>query len=214
MIHVYYANISILNSINQEKILSNFDNELRSKLQSYRRNDDKKRMLTSMYLLEKILIENKECYELKDLQYTSYGRPSFLNASFDFNISHSSDYVVVAFSYTSKVGIDIEINKPLQFEPFIHLFTKEIWDEIYSSKNKYATFYKYWTAYESVVKADGRGVQLVESKTLIYKFDKILVGQTVWHKQTLTISLGYSCTLSSLIKNPHIQLHNVCEGFI
>ena len=69
-------------------------------------------------LLGKILLQNAFQqlainYTLHDIKIGTKDRP-FINEQIDFNISHSGDYVIVAISDFSKVGIDIEKHRILK----------------------------------------------------------------------------------------------------
>lgn len=96
--------------------------------------------------------------------YSEYGKP-FVSLSKSsqlyFNISHSSEYFVIAVSECSEIGIDIEFCKK-----DINLF--EVAQEVFtcneiaklsklSEKNQILEFYKMWTIKEAYIKAIGRG---------------------------------------------------------
>lgn len=73
-----------------------------------------------------------------------------------FNISHTEDLVLLAFSKI-EVGIDVEkINYQFEFKDILeNCFTK---DEIINIDNNIISFYRYWTAKEAYLKCDGIGL--------------------------------------------------------
>lgn len=73
-----------------------------------------------------------------------------------FNISHTEDLVLLAFSKI-EVGIDVEkINYQFEFKDILeNCFIK---DEIINIDNNIISFYRYWTAKEAYLKCDGIGL--------------------------------------------------------
>ncbi|MCD6091871.1 MAG: 4'-phosphopantetheinyl transferase superfamily protein, partial [Bacteroidales bacterium] len=89
-----------------------------------------------------------------------------------FNISHSGDYVVVAFSDCA-VGIDIEKNKGDRLKVAKRFFTKEELEDLfaYSGIEKQIDyFYQLWTLKESYMKAIGKGISMSLSSFSFKKF--------------------------------------------
>lgn len=73
-------------------------------------------------------------------------KPFFKNSNLEFSISHSIDFVMVAF-YKSRIGIDIEAIIDRDFSKLA---------KRYSLKDESAeTFYSFWTEYESSIKLQG-----------------------------------------------------------
>lgn len=90
-----------------------------------------------------------------------YGRP-FLDfpkvKNFDFNLSHSGEYVVLAIS-DERVGIDIEKIKPIDLAISNECFHDKEIEYLYkNSKNVIDRFYTIWTLKEAFIKAVGQGL--------------------------------------------------------
>lgn len=90
-----------------------------------------------------------------------YGRP-YLKfpriKDFDFNLSHSGDYIVIAIA-DCPIGIDIERIKPLDTKIAIDYFTEQELKYLGSRRGKQSErFYKIWVLKESFIKAVGRGL--------------------------------------------------------
>jgi len=93
---------------------------------------------------------------LADLHYNPWQRPYF-NTGFDFNISHSGNVVVCCATDNGKVGIDIELTGPVNFN-YDDYFTLNEQKNIRAAPNPDIDFFKYWTRKEAVLKAVGTGV--------------------------------------------------------
>ena len=94
------------------------------------------------------------------------GRPALAGAGrplLDFNVSHSGNHALIAWSRRRRVGVDIEILRPdwdwrplgrmvLGFEDARRI------DATADVSQRTALFYAVWTAKEALLKAEGRGI--------------------------------------------------------
>ena len=210
MIQIYYAYSDILKECIPANLTAQLSLSVKSKLAGFKRDEDKLLLLASMALLSKILLENgHNNYKLCDLQYSDTGRPFFPDSPFDFNISHTENCAVVAFSENCRVGIDIETIKDVDFSDFENIFSENVWDKISSSDNKIRMFYYYWTLLESAVKADGRGLSLIPSKTIVIVNDQIIIDGKEWFSHHKDFDLTMSCCVTSNNQNEVIELLEV-----
>lgn len=85
-----------------------------------------------------------------------YGKPSFKECNIEFNVSHSSEYVVCAID-SVPIGIDIEKIIPVQ-PSIISMFTSSEKDYILSQDDFLSAFFRIWTLKESYIKAIGTGL--------------------------------------------------------
>lgn len=97
------------------------------------------------------------------IEYSDYGKPHFQNEkAINFNISHSKQMAVFAFSKYCNIGIDIEfINKKIEFDEIAKRFFSK--NEVktlnsLSDKDKVIGFYNCWTRKEAFIKAVGEGL--------------------------------------------------------
>ena len=76
-----------------------------------------------------------------------------------FNVTHASDYAIIAIA-KSPIGVDIEyINKEFDYKEILpNTFNKSEIEEINNGDDKHVAFYKLWTRKESIVKATGKGI--------------------------------------------------------
>ena len=99
-------------------------------------------------------------------KYTEYGKP-YLDVNNDFaeikfNLAHSKDSIVYAFTKNIDVGIDIEfINKDFVMEDVVNYCCSKQEQRILQKLSycqKYYYFYKLWVIKEAIVKAMGVGL--------------------------------------------------------
>ena len=98
-----------------------------------------------------------------------YGKPILLDPhGIHFNISHSGSWVVCAIE-DKKVGIDVELIKPINMKIAERFFSK---DEYISLRNvpekmRLKYFYMLWTLKESYIKAEGNGLNIPLSSFMV-----------------------------------------------
>ncbi len=98
-------------------------------------------------------------------QTTSTGRP-FLSqpgeTGIDFNVSHTGSHALIAASRGRRVGVDIELIRPLANEEALvaRLFSEEEQQEFRALPSEVRTraFFSTWTRKEAFVKATGVGI--------------------------------------------------------
>lgn len=198
MIKTYFASTDIIQKTDEDYLKKMLSPDLKSRLAGLKRNEDKSLLLTTSVLLTRVLCENgHENYKVCDLQYSKTGRPFFPDSKFDFNISHTGNLVAIAFSEDCRVGIDIERITDVDFSDFENIFSREIWDNIYSSEDKIRKFYHYWTLLESAVKADGRGLSLTSAGCIKIKKDVALIEGKRWYFYHNDACTAISCCITS-----------------
>ncbi len=92
-----------------------------------------------------------------------HGKPELISYDkyINFNVSHTSEYIVVGITTYSDIGIDIEeIDDDLDLNLFSSVLNKQELKYLNSVSNdkKKNNFIKYWTRKESIVKATGIGL--------------------------------------------------------
>jgi 4'-phosphopantetheinyl transferase len=97
-------------------------------------------------------------------RYDDAGRPAVLGAprGFDFNVSHSGDFAMIAWAPARRVGVDIESKRErldwralaeTAFGPDDHTFVEALPPEAQRE-----AFFDVWTAKEALLKAIGVGI--------------------------------------------------------
>lgn len=119
---------------------------------------------------------------------------------FDFNISHSGNYIICAIVKNAKVGIDIEKHRELKSNIANRYFDKDECNEINASKNPSKTFFDLWSLKESAIKCDGRGVEVLSKTYKQYEplhTNTIICDNNLYHYKILVIEDSYSCHVCS-----------------
>lgn len=117
-----------------------------------------------------------------------------------FNISHSGEYVVLAYTADQDIGIDIEKHKnDLNWKQMTTFFCVEEIDFILNNDNKEGAFFKIWARKEAILKASGVGMSAG-----LNQFDcrtaPVVFEEKVWHLQEISIAPGYACCLASEVE--------------
>ena len=156
---IIFLEISDSSDSIDKNLLRFVSNERQERIKKYRFDIDQK---LSMY--SELINKYKIYKELKllDNEITfstnQKGKPFLLNHSnFQFNISHTRNALVVAFS-NEEVGIDIESIKLFDMQIANRFFTSAEQDYIISHKDQNYAFYDIWTKKEAYIKYIGTGL--------------------------------------------------------
>ncbi len=99
----------------------------------------------------------------------SHGKPKLVGGGgtavpLEFNMSHSGNVVLLAFSSTCELGVDVELIRPLEDMAGIadRFFSREESEELFSlaPEERERAFYLCWTRKEAYVKAVGEGLSI------------------------------------------------------
>jgi 4'-phosphopantetheinyl transferase len=166
------------------------------RLHQYRRAADRDRFLCSRgglrYLLASYLQQPPARLQL---QYGAQGRPALASASvpLQFNVAHSGDWVLWAFSRCQWIGVDVEVLQPRQ--RLRSLIQKCLTPEEQAAvarepTTQLAQFLSVWTVKEAHLKAVGLGlsyplqqvqVALQPAPTLVRPAQVAIHGATAWY---------------------------------
>lgn len=171
------------------------------------REKDAQSYVVSHALLREILSHQLGC-KPSDLVFAknAHGKPLLLDSGIYFNLSHSGDYVLIAISPESPVGIDVEQHRHERnvLEIAERYFTPEecLCIKKQDDQKMTAYFYDIWSTKEAYVKALGQGIA--------YGFDRFSVvnaeGDFVSSIQgllltRLSIGEGYSAAVVGSTRN-------------
>lgn len=138
-------------------------------------------------LLAKYLDKNPQ--EIK-LDFGEFGKPILKEITgLEFNISHSSNAIVLAFTQNNKIGIDVEFTKrEIEVETIAKQFfsKKEITTLAAVDYNyKQQGFYNCWTRKEAFIKAlgDGLSFPLSEFSVSLDSKKEATLLETNWNKK-------------------------------
>jgi len=147
---------------------------------------DRKRFVLTHGVLRELLGKYFESDEEMFFGENEFGKPFLIQpffmmkshlegGSFEFNITHSSNLILLAFRFLKnhqeedfQLGVDVEkIQTDFDYDLILdNFFSKKEIHQIKESQDSLNTFYQYWTKKESLVKATGRGLM-----NKLYQFD-------------------------------------------
>jgi 4'-phosphopantetheinyl transferase len=192
---------------------------------------DKVRFIQNRYLLRSIIARYMDI-EISEVEfkYNKHGKPQLADdeVRLFFNISHSHDFTVLAFSKEYELGIDVElVKKEEDISYFINtdIFTpKEITMlKSQDGSNIPGAFYKLWSAKEAYVKALGiglsiplntietniteeNGIRLLNAKAESCKSHYLVELQNIHHDYIGTLALPEKTACIKYINNLSYQL--------
>ncbi len=147
-------------------------------------------------------------------EYGPYGKPRITtNKSIKFNLSHSGELIVFAFSKSTEIGIDVEkVDQTIDYlEIAKTVFTVEEMDILSSVPTKDLTplFYEFWTRKEAFVKYTGHGLSfpvklnaisiLSDKLEIIKNRDKLtaeITNDQGWNLKSFNPVEGYKAALA------------------
>ncbi len=185
------------------------EDDEKSELLRYKNIEDCMRSLTGKILSRKLL-SNYLGTSIQNIRIVKgkYGKPYMHSIQgYDeirFSISHSNEFVVLAFTEFGSIGVDIEENK--EFPQILRkLSNSEINEQtVLSNEDKFQNkiFYDEWTAKEAYVKALGLGLQK-DLRTICIQGDKVFeCGELMrsWKIISVNAVRGYSLSVAVNIK--------------
>lgn len=126
---------------------------------------DRDRFIASHGILREILGHYLHC-KPGDLAFSvnQYGKPALVNSNLEFNLSHSSDFALLAIAQGHKIGVDVEhIRTDMELENIAaHNFSEVEVSELMSlsPEQRELGFFNCWTRKEAYIKAHGLGLSL------------------------------------------------------
>jgi 4'-phosphopantetheinyl transferase len=169
-IHIWHARSEQFSggALDEERLLS-ADERVRA--DRFRFKKDRDRYATSRGILRKLLGEYCDISpSTLEFRYGSHGKPYLtekcLPYSIQFNVSHSHELVLFAFSRDGEIGIDVErVRKDLEFENIARRFlTPDALAKLAAlgEEEKSEEFFRFWTRMEACAKAQGLGISLLD----------------------------------------------------
>lgn len=161
---IYATKISDIIKERIDKLCVFISPEKKYKIERFFHKKDKIRALIGELLIRTIIVEklgsrNEDIIFDKNL----YGKPYLKDCrNFNFNISHSGDFVVCAID-DKPIGIDIEQVKHMEYEDIAERFflaSEFEYIEKADLSSKIKRFYEIWTLKESYIKCCGEGLSM------------------------------------------------------
>ena len=161
-------------------------------------------------------------YEPGQLTFSNnqYGKPALNNHKLEFNLSHSSDFSLVAITRDRKVGVDVEcIRMNMEHESIANRFfsANEVSELMALPADlRIVGFFNCWTRKEAYIKAQGMGLSLP-----LESFDVSLTPSApvtlratrpdsdmaaLWTIMALEVAPGYSAAVSVFGQDLELRL--------
>lgn len=208
---VYTVEISNIRQEELNKLCFLIEAEKRDKIKKIINKKDKIRTLIGEILIRTIIVEKlKIGNKYIKFNKNQYGKPYLKDyPNFNFNISHSGEYVLCAID-NKPIGIDVEEVKNIEYEEIAkNFFTTMEFDYITTNDLKFQLnrFYEIWTLKESYIKCCGQGL-LIPLQSFSIEVDRhknIKVISNNEYKahtfKSFDIELGYKVAICSLNKD-------------
>lgn len=170
---------------------------------------DRDYFLKTRYAAKRILANYLECEASSIVWYLGeQEKPYLINSHYQFNLSHSGQYALLAVGYQHPLGIDIESINALTncLEIAQRFFSVEEINQLErlaeTPQQLKDAFFKIWTAKESLIKALGTGLSLsltafavdVSNTLSLIRLDQ--GNQNQWQLHQLAIAPGYQAALA------------------
>ncbi len=212
MIHVFYCMVTgRLSTDAISRLMQCIPASSRYQILKFRKWEDMQRaLLAKCLLVESLKSLNLYNCSLKDLQFTTFNRP-FFPAGPDFNISHSGQFVICAFSDDARIGIDIEEIKDIPLRDFDREFSTEEMENIQKSNDSLRSFYNLWTKKEAFLKAIGKGLSVPLSK-VSFQNDMIAWDNDFWYLTGIVVDQNYASHVCINAKESEIRIKEVFFG--
>lgn len=193
-VHISWTKTSdYLNGRKLEDLLRLVPLTLHERAKRYKRVADGINFIVGRLLLKEALEAHGVEENLRDIEYNEKGKP-LLKTVF-FNISHTEDMILCAFSKQVRMGIDIEKRKPVVLENFKEWFTDAEWGDILDSHDSLSQFYWYWTRKESIIKAKGLDLSALNELDVDLESDAIELAGESWVLDQLHFEDGYAAAI-------------------
>lgn len=169
--------------------------------------DRKSRVLAREIINQYLAAEKKEQIPVHFL--LDQNKKPYLAEGPCFNISHSGNYVMVAFS-NKPVGVDIEEKREIDWALISTHFHDAEQEYIAGEENKADAFYRVWARKEAYLKAIGVGI-LKGLKTVNALNNLIIDELGAWQVTDTDIAPGYASALctSATTEQQNIEFKNI-----
>lgn len=204
MIDLWYINVEHVNQELFEELLKTLPNNIKSNITSYLFLKDKKLKLFARLLVADYFQKRFGAFEWGFWEIANSGKPFITNGAY-FNISHSENYVVVAFS-GKEVGCDIEKVGKINVYSLAHLLHPEEQKYISMSTDKHISFYTVWTRKEAFLKAIGKGI--INGLSNENCIEEMVSLNERWFIYSLFIE-GYKLAVCTPIENASIEIREL-----
>ena len=134
--------------------------------------------------------------------YTQHGKPYLANSDLHFNVSHSDEMAVYAFTRQAQIGVDIEKVE--------NIFKHDVAQRFFSNKEyelltaldgftQQRGFYRIWSRKEALIKAVGEGlhIPLASFSVSLEDIEELkFPAENSWHLQSFNVDPAYEAAFA------------------
>jgi 4'-phosphopantetheinyl transferase len=166
------------------------------------------RHVLGRWLILMVLKDLQVPVTVADIRTNLYGKP-YIPAAPAFSLSHSHDLIICAALRHGPVGIDIEYLRPLAWPAYQQAFSQQEWRTVATAARPSEALLHRWTQKESVLKADGRGLQLPLSSVALHGLQATIGEEPQpWHLLPLAWQ-GYTVCVSTRVPVQTVRLKDL-----
>ena len=216
-VHLWFAHLDHPDAV-VDSFINNISSDEYKRATRFHFQRDRQRWIVARAILRQILAGYLECNPCDvSFSYGAFGKPAlagpFVNSKVRFNLAHSGSGALFAVTYGRKVGVDLELIRPLSD-------ARSLAQECFSANEntawmslpepgKLRAFFDCWTRKEAYLKATGKGLSLS-----LQAFDVSLEAGAGQRNLTLYDRNGDppAWTLLSLAPHPDYSAALVVEG--
>ena len=194
--HTGEDNLNQLDPLKIEHWTASLSIEKQAAIQRLLHLSDRVSSLAGLRLLKMCAMdEDITDFDLSEVQYPESGKPFWNNrvSCFDFNISHSGDFIIVAASTSLSVGLDVEKVKELKRLNFKMVMSPE---ELVQIQKSPILFFDLWSKKEAVVKAADT-VGLARMSHVKLKSNSAELDAKKWYLRTVNLDEAYVVNLAT-----------------
>jgi 4'-phosphopantetheinyl transferase len=178
-----------------ERLLGMFPESMQTIFTRFRRWEDRQASL----LARLMLVDRFGPDALLRMKMDSFGRPALPGC--EFNLSHTDGIVVLAVA-EERVGVDVEYLRPVDLAEVGSALSESEKRQLAESTDVPGDFFALWTAKESAVKADGRGMT-IPFDTVHVAEGVASIEETAWRLTPVSLGQEFACHVA--VKGNHTR---------
>ncbi len=200
MIDLWYFNTKGIDEDRLKILFRLIPDHMIEEIVRYKNLDDRRLKFFGKLIVRKYYKDSGLEFSWKDWVTTLRGKPYFKNKK-KFNIAHSGEYVIVAFS-DKEIGVDIEASSNFDISSVASYFHSEEIKHIKKSSDPKEAFFRLWTRKEAYLKATGKGIVdgIHQENCLSNKINS----EEKWYLHSILLIPNYSVALCTQIAECNI----------
>jgi phosphopantetheinyl transferase len=194
-VHIRYLHLENVNDHEFEEIQYEVSSWGVKQVDGMRQEVHKKHILGHWVAFNTLKTLGVTLEELKQVALNRFGKPFIPSHRAFFNISHSGAMIICAASEQGEIGIDVEEIKAVDWIQYKDCFSMMEWRNISFANDSNRLLLELWTKKESLLKADGRGLQVPLTDVILEeKYGLIKGEEKKWYFKPIPLN-GYVCNV-------------------